>query len=137
MRIAVILIGALSLLGDLSAQTIKKVPLASTPANSGKAMFANYCAACHGAEGKGDGPAVAALKTPPPNLTQLTARENGKFPDNRVANILSGMVSVNAHGSTEMPIWGELLKTVSRNDQNTVQLRISNLTDYVKSLQAK
>lgn len=47
------------------SKTIKHVPVKSTSPASGKQMFVNYCASCHGADGKGDGPAAAALKTPP------------------------------------------------------------------------
>ena len=38
---------------------------------SGKQMFGDYCAPCHGLSGKGDGPAASALKIPPADLTQL------------------------------------------------------------------
>jgi mono/diheme cytochrome c family protein/peroxiredoxin len=34
----------------------------------GKLLFAVQCANCHGPEGHGDGPAAAALKTPPPDF---------------------------------------------------------------------
>lgn len=36
---------------------------------AGEGLFATHCAACHGAEGHGDGPAGAALKTMPADLT--------------------------------------------------------------------
>src|SRR4051794_20155357 len=102
-------------LGVLDAQdktTIKVVPLSSTSPASGKEMFATYCAVCHGADGTGSGPAAAALKTPPANLTQLTAKNNGKYPGLRVAQTLSAN-DVVAHGSQEMPMWGDLFKSVS------------------------
>jgi putative copper export protein/mono/diheme cytochrome c family protein len=35
----------------------------------GFALYPDNCAACHGAHGKGDGPAAAALKVPPADLT--------------------------------------------------------------------
>jgi mono/diheme cytochrome c family protein len=46
-------------------KTIQHVPIKPTSPVSGKGMFTSYCAACHGAEGKGNGPAAEALKTPP------------------------------------------------------------------------
>lgn len=52
-----------------SAPTVKRVPIAHTPSNSGKAMFETYCAVCHGKDGKGDGPAASAMKIPPFDLT--------------------------------------------------------------------
>lgn len=36
----------------------------------GAAVFKTNCAVCHGAEGKGDGPAGAALQPPPRNLVE-------------------------------------------------------------------
>jgi hypothetical protein len=36
-----------------------------------------------------------------------------------------------------MPTWGPLFKSVSSQDQTVVNMRISNLTNYVKSLQGK
>jgi mono/diheme cytochrome c family protein len=126
-------------IGVLGAQTntkIKHVPVSRTSAASGKEMFSQYCAACHGLEGKGDGPAAAALKKQPANLTQLAMKNGGSFPELRVMQILSGK-EVLAHGSEEMPVWGGLLKSVGGNGRDFVELRLVNLTSHVKSLQAK
>ena len=140
MRVRIALVfGVLSLMNVLSAQTqtsIKKVPLKSTPAYSGKEMFANYCASCHGPDGSGNGPAAPALKPAPTNLTQLAVQNSGKFPEDRVNTILSGMAGITAHGSSEMPVWGELFKGLGRGDHETIRLRIANLIDYVKTIQA-
>jgi mono/diheme cytochrome c family protein len=38
------------------AQTIKNVPPNPTSPTSGKDMFKEYCAVCHGQDGKGGGP---------------------------------------------------------------------------------
>lgn len=45
---------------------------------AGKAKYDQMCASCHGAGGKGDGPAAAALKPPPSNLTVSTLSEADK-----------------------------------------------------------
>ena len=137
---AAFLMSAVTVLGGLSAQTttsIRHVPLTPTSAASGKEMFENYCAACHGINGTGNGPASPALKTPPANLTQLAAKGGGKFPDERVFGILSGTVEVTAHGSSDMPMWGNLLKNLTHGDLKTANLRAKNLTDYIKSIQVK
>jgi hypothetical protein len=34
-----------------------------------------------------------------------------------------------------MPIWGTLFSSLNTNSPGTVQLRISNLTTYIKSIQ--
>ncbi|MGO9166065.1 MAG: c-type cytochrome, partial [Candidatus Sulfotelmatobacter sp.] len=74
---------------DLWAQTenqpvIRKTPAEPTSLSSGKEMYHAYCASCHGAGGKGDGPASPALKFPPSDLTNLAKRNAGKFPELRV-----------------------------------------------------
>ncbi len=43
--------------------------LAQGNADKGKALYAQQCASCHGASGKGDGPAAGALNPKPTNLT--------------------------------------------------------------------
>ena len=119
------------------AQEVKKVPIHSTSASSGKEMFAEYCAVCHGKAGNGDGPAAEALKKRPADLTQLTRKNNGAFPDIHVMNFITGDDAVSAHGSRDMPVWGALFSSMSPNDQGLIKLRVANLTDYVKSLQAR
>ena len=139
-RITAFLVVSAVALGILAAQnptSIKKIPLQPTSTVLGKDLFASYCAVCHGPDGKGHGPAAAALKTAPVNLTQLAANNNGKFPDIRVFNILAAKADITAHGSKDMPIWGELFKSLDSGDEKMVHLRVSNLTDYVKSIQAK
>jgi mono/diheme cytochrome c family protein len=117
--------------------TIKRVPIKPTPANSGAEMYKNYCAACHGPNAKGDGPAAPALKTPPPDLTLLAKRNNGQFPATHVEQVLKFGPSLAAHGTPEMPVWGPLLSVVSARNQAIVSLRVSNLTKYLESLQVK
>lgn len=117
---------------------LKKVPIKQTSAASGKEMYTEYCAACHGADAKGTGPAVPALKTPPPDLTTLAKRaEDLKYPRDHVANILRSGTGVAAHGSSDMPTWGPLFKSLDKTHDIVVQQRIKNLNDYLESLQAK
>lgn len=50
-------------------QTLVLVTLMASPAKAdGAATFASTCATCHGAAGKGDGPAAAALNPKPANF---------------------------------------------------------------------
>jgi mono/diheme cytochrome c family protein len=118
------------------AQTIKTVTPHQTSPSSGKEMFNEYCAVCHGQDGKGSGPAASALKMQPADLTKLAAHNSGKFPDARVARYIEGDDKVLAHGSSEMPMWGDVFKSMSGSTDIT-RMRVSNLTDYVKSLQSK
>jgi len=126
--------------GTAQEKTIKKVPIKPTAANSGEEMYGEYCAVCHGKAGKGDGPAASALKTPPADLSALAKGNNGKFPGDHVAAVLRFGAKTPAHGSQDMPVWGPLFSLLdgrtTANDA-AVQLRITNLTKYIESLQSK
>lgn len=116
---------------------VKHVPIKPTSPASGSEMYANYCAVCHGKDGKGGGPAADALKVPPTDLTTLSKSNGGKFPSARVASAIRGDVNLPAHGSKEMPVWGPLFGHLSQGHPAEVQQRIANLTAYIESLQVK
>jgi len=120
---------------EAKAAEPQRVSLRSVPMNNGPEMFRTYCASCHGVDAKGTGPVAKTLKAPPSDLTLLARKNGGKFPANKVMGILGDLPGTDAHGSKEMPIWGDLLRTVDRPD--AVKLRLSNITDYLKSIQAK
>ena len=44
-------------------------PSGPSVVQQGEALFRTHCASCHGSEGRGDGPAAAALAGPPADLT--------------------------------------------------------------------
>ncbi|MBI3207830.1 MAG: hypothetical protein HYZ37_02890 [Candidatus Solibacter usitatus] len=115
---------------------IKQVPPSLTSPASGTDMFKAYCSPCHGMFAKGDGPAAPALKKAPADLTRLSARNNGRFPALKVYNIIEGDPSIPAHGSKEMPVWGEVFRSMSHNE-GEIKMRLNNLTKYVESIQAK
>ncbi|MGA8150557.1 MAG: cytochrome c [Terriglobales bacterium] len=108
---------------------------ATSPA-SGREMFMNYCAACHGKDAKGDGPAADSLKVTPADLTQLT-KKYGKYPSMKVTTILNGQANLAAHGNKEMPVWGPVFFRMSQGHESEVVQRISNLNHYLESVQAK
>ncbi len=116
---------------------IKHVPIRHTAAYSGEQMFNNYCAVCHGAALKGDGPAASALKTLPSDLTTLAQRNDGKYPSAKVATAIKGDMSMPAHGNREMPVWGPLFSGMSGGHAGEVQQRIANLNRYIESKQLK
>lgn len=119
------------------APTVKHVPITSSTSNSGKQMFDDYCAVCHGKDGKGAGPAASAMKTPPTDLTLLAQKDGGKYPSAHVASVLRGQATTAAHGSQDMPIWGPLFSSISQGHEAQVQQRITNLVQYIETLQAK
>jgi mono/diheme cytochrome c family protein len=122
---------------DQTKTTIKHVSVKPASAASGKEMYTSYCAVCHGTDGKGGGPAASALKTPPADLTMLSKDNGGKYPALKVTSTIRGGPSTPAHGSKEMPVWGPLFRSISGGRDSEVQQRVSNLTEYVGSLQAK
>jgi mono/diheme cytochrome c family protein len=126
-----------TLFATAQQKQIKHVPVVSTSPASGEEMFKTYCAVCHGKDGKGKGPAAEALKSAPTNLTTLTQKNGGQFPADHVANTIRGDVNLPAHGTKDMPIWGNLFWNMSQGHASEVQMRVANLTKYIESLQAK
>jgi mono/diheme cytochrome c family protein len=116
--------------------TITRGPAQRTDPTSGVEMYLSHCAVCHGQDGKGNGPAAPALKQSPSDLTQLSKKNGGKFPDMRFATIVQGDSVVPAHGSRDMPMWGDIFRSIQRDDA-LVKLRVHNLAEYVASLQQK
>ena len=120
-----------------SGTSIKHVPIKTTSAASGVQMYKTYCAVCHGLDGKGGGPAASALKVPPVDLSMLSKNNGGKYPSLKVLSAINGETALPAHGSKEMPVWGKLFQSMSGGHEGNVQLRASNLTKYIETLQAK
>ena len=101
-------------------------------------MFKAYCAACHGIDAKGHGPAVPALKVAPPDLTLLSKNNHGKFPDQRVFTAIKGDANVIAHGSTDMPVWGVVFHQMTGSGVDAkAAVRLRSLCLYIESLQQK
>jgi mono/diheme cytochrome c family protein len=118
-----------------SKPPLKHVQPETISAADGPAMFRAYCGVCHGTNAEGGGPAAGALKKRPADLTQLSRKNQGKFPILRVEHVIQGADVVEAHGSRDMPVWGAVFRTLG--DDATVKLRIENLTNYLESLQRK
>lgn len=89
----------------------------------GKKLFANYCASCHGVDGKGNGPVAASLKKPLPDLTKI--QKGVKFPADEVRKKVSGDALAPVHGKKDMPVWGMIFS----------QTDITNLVKYLESIQ--
>jgi mono/diheme cytochrome c family protein len=118
-------------------KNLKTVPVRAARSLAGPDLFREYCAVCHGSDAKGDGPAAAALKTQPSNLTQIARNSGGRFPEIRVQNIINGDSDPSAaHGSREMPVWGSIFRHMGPNE-DMANVRVYNLMKYIEDLQEK
>jgi len=113
--------------------------------DAGAKQYAEHCAICHGAAAKGDGPLAELLIAPPPDLTGLSARNGGTFPEERVYRTIDGRADIRAHGTRAMPAWGSAFRAKAEeaadpstgpvNPENVVTARILSLVRYLESIQ--
>jgi len=134
--ITALIVGLSCFAAGAQEKVIKRVPPVGTASLDGKSLFREYCAVCHGKDGKGGGPAAPALKESPADLTQIARRNQGQFPDQKVLAIVKGEQSVSAHGDQEMPTWGRTFRNMS-TDLTVSQGRLHALVMYIQSIQAK
>lgn len=116
---------------------LDQASIAYSDPGSGAQMYKDYCAACHGTNGKGDGPAAPFMKAPLTDLRTMAQRNGGTFPAERVASMLRFGTGSQAHGVADMPVWGPLFRAQRQLDEALVKQRIANLVDFIESLQQK
>jgi mono/diheme cytochrome c family protein len=104
---------------------------------NGRQMYTSYCAPCHGADGRGNGPVAISLKQKPADLTAIAKNNGGKFPSSRIATVLEYGTELPAHGNAQMPVWGPVLGRMDQQHPDQRLLRISNLSQYLRSIQTK
>jgi mono/diheme cytochrome c family protein len=109
---------------------------------AGKREFRRHCALCHGIGGKGESVMTTfnLLKITPPDLTQLSKRNKGRFPFWRVYQIIDGREEVKGHGSRDMPIWGDAFIRQEGGrlaDETRAIGRILAIVHYLQSIQEK
>ena len=130
-----ILVGVLVLMPWTCGAQEKPTPVLSPDVAAGKQTYMDHCAACHGADARGHGPAASALKKPPANLTTLALRHNGKFPEDYVSRVVRSGDPISGHGSSDMPIRGPVFSMYDNGDELAVRKRIKNLCNYLASIQ--
>lgn len=121
----------------LCTQTIPTSYVSAAQKNKnerGQKLFEQYCASCHGKDGKGGGPVSASLKTAMPDLTTIEKRD-GKFNQLKVQQIISGEVYVTTHGEKDMPVWGYIFR--QKGGQSTSVANVYAMASYIKSMQQK
>lgn len=113
----------------------------------GKMEYENNCSVCHGMNGNGNGPYAGIIDTKVADITMLQKNNNGVFPFDRVYQAIDGRLEVKAHGTRDMPIWGneyngkaaeyysDYLRDYSA--EGFVRGRILALVNHIYTLQAK
>ena len=131
-------VGLMILVGGTVVQANSQTPI---PADLGRGDFMNYCAACHGVGGKGDGTVAEFLTISAADLTQMALRNGGIFPRQRAIEVIDGRAQVSVHGERDMPVWGDWFKFEADSDgagektEKVVRERITALVDYLESIQ--
>lgn len=103
----------------------------------GSRIFQYRCAACHGTDGRGHGPASLTLKHAAPNLTLIAKRNGGRFPYQQIKEVIEGkQESSLARGFRQMPIYGPIFHDIEA-DQDWGEVRLDAITRQVESMQQK
>ena len=104
---------------------------------AGEKYFRRYCASCHGMTGAGDGPVASSLSKPPANLRLLSDKYGSPLPVAKLADIIDGRDAVRAHGTAEMPVWGERLYAIGQGERGEVGIGeiIGKIVAYLDTIQ--
>ena len=104
---------------------------------SGNGDYQAYCASCHGPEAKGDGVIAKSLKKRPSDLTRLSIRNNGTFPEQKVFAAIDGRQS-SVHNDSDMPAWADVFaKATESTGPEQAAARIGVLVKYLETLQVR
>ena len=107
---------------------------------NGQEIYLEYCAGCHGAAAKGDGPLADLISVEVPDLTSLSRQYGGAFPLVDVVRQIDGRVEMRGHGGP-MPVFGALLSGASAvvdtaaGDPIVTKAAVLAVADYLEGLQ--
>lgn len=104
----------------------------------GGRYYRQYCGACHGLTGEGDGIVSGFMQPHPTDLTIAARANEGKYPFKRVLDQTDGTSTVRAHGDPDMPVWGEILRDPTHQDgiaRADVVGRAMLIVKYLESIQ--
>lgn len=103
---------------------------------SGEELYVSYCMICHGEQGNGS--MAELLTVQPPDLTKISARRNGEFPEEELYKIIDGRQMMQGHGTRDMPIWGLTFKNSEKlKNEKQVKENIERIVEYLKTIQAE
>ena len=113
-------------------------PGARVTEQQGAALYATYCATCHGTSARGDGPLADSMRRRPANLTEILTRNNGVFPGEMIYRVIDGRQPVRGHGGPDMPVWGDAFKrAIDVGGEEAVRNRIQAIVDYLEMIQQR
>lgn len=107
-------------------------------ADRGRELYLQYCGACHGKEGRGEGPVSSDLKIKPTDLTLLKKENSGIYPLRKVMTSIDGSRVVRGHGDAKMPVWGEVFEKEAEGKKYptlTSLLKVKVIAEYISTLQ--
>jgi mono/diheme cytochrome c family protein len=122
------------------ATVVAAAALGTTSASAGQAYsgsndYQMFCSACHGATAKGDGPIATSLVKRPPDLTELSIRNDAVFPEEKISKTISGN---GVHTKSDMPAWSEVFaKSQDSAGPEAAEARITALVHYLATIQEK
>ena len=119
--------------------------MAQPKRRGGKREFDSNCAMCHGLNGTGGGVMSTYLNRSPTDLTKLAKANGGILPMDRMYGMIEGTREVPAHGTRDMPAWGndyrakaaEYYYEVPYDPEVVVRAKILSLLEYINRLQVK
>jgi mono/diheme cytochrome c family protein len=108
----------------------------------GQQLYGDACAVCHGTDAKGGGEFADQLVVSPPDLTKLVKNNPGDvYPFVKVYQMIDGRSGLRAHGSGDMPIWGNVFSrdatggTQPFSAELLARARMVALVEYIESIQ--
>jgi mono/diheme cytochrome c family protein len=127
--------------GCASEETAEPADVEETPSEvvalTGQQLYERHCQSCHGPEGKGQGSMTDELTKDLPDLTQLQAQNDGVFPEEYVRRMIDGREMISAHGTRQMPIWGNIWASSDGvpSEEQAARQRIDKLINFLRSIQ--
>jgi mono/diheme cytochrome c family protein len=123
--------------GAIALHGSKALAAETDDALQGRIYYLRYCAACHGDKADGKGPVSGVLSSPPADLRRLSEKYGNPLPSDPVIRFIDGREAVAAHGSREMPVWGERFYESGGGKVQERQVRgvLSYIVAYLRTIQ--
>lgn len=102
----------------------------------GEATYQQFCAPCHGRDGRGKGVVSSLLVADPLDLTSLTRTHDGRFPVEHLEKGLRAEApdAIAGHRHDQMPTWIRLFLSLD-GSAALAHARLANLIAYLESIQ--